>query len=114
MKKYLAIFTSGASSAEKMEITPEMHKAFMENWNKWAKDNDASILDNGAPLGKTKKINSEGITDFKNELVTYSLVQAESHDDAAKIFASHPHVQLFPKGSIEVMECLSMPGMPTK
>lgn len=83
----------------------------MEAWAKWAEENNESIMEHGAPLGKTKKIDSAGIIDIKNQMVTYTVVQAESHDAAAEIFASHPHVKLFPKGTIEVMECLPMPEM---
>jgi hypothetical protein len=109
MKKYLAIFNGGLSEGEKMEITPLEYKAFMEEWMKWAQENSQSIVDNGTPLGKTKKIDSMGTTDIKNQMVTYTILQAESHDDVARILARHPHVTLFPKGSIEVMECLPMP-----
>ncbi len=111
MKKYLAIFSGGLSEGEKMEITPAEHTAFMDEWMKWAQENNQFIVDNGTPLGKTKKIDSVGITDIKNQMVTYTILQAESHDAVAHILTRHPHVTLFPKGSIEVMECLPMPEM---
>jgi hypothetical protein len=40
----------------------------------------------------------------------YSVVEAESHDAAAKTFAGHPHLQI-PQSSIEVMEINPMRGM---
>jgi hypothetical protein len=39
------------------------------------------------------------------------VVQAESADDAAKLFIDHPHFTVFPGESVEVIECLPMPGM---
>ena len=38
-------------------------------------------------------------------------MQAESYDDAAKLFLNHPHFTIFPGDSVEVMECLPMPKM---
>ena len=86
-------------------------KAGMEGWMKWAKDNEASIVDLGSPLGKTKRIDAEGISDTKNEITAYTIVQAESHEAAAELFANHPHFMIFPGQSVEVMECLPLPKM---
>jgi hypothetical protein len=46
----------------------------------------------------------------KNDIMLYSVVQAESHDAAAKSFEGHPHLQI-PQSSIEVMEIHSLQGM---
>jgi hypothetical protein len=40
----------------------------------------------------------------------YSVVEAESHEAAAKSFEAHPHLQI-PQSSIEVMEIHALPGM---
>ena len=111
MKKYLAIYLGTASDAERNSVTPEQEQAMMEGWAKWAQEFAAAILDAGTPLGKTKRVDATGISDTKNGMVVYTIVQAESHEEAARIFENHPHVALFPGTSIEVMECLSMPGM---
>jgi hypothetical protein len=67
-------------------------------------------MDSGTPLGKTKRVNKEGITDIRNAMTAYSIVRAESHEAAAKLFAAHPHFTIFPGDGIEVMECLPIPG----
>jgi hypothetical protein len=48
--------------------------------------NKTSIVEGGAPLGKTKRVDSNGASNTKNEMGGYSVVQAESHDAATKIF----------------------------
>ena len=83
----------------------------MEAWTKWAMANQKSIVDKGAPLGKTKRITARGILDTKNELTAYTIVQAESNEAAAKLFENHPHFTIFPGDAVEVVECLPMPGM---
>ena len=112
MKKYLAIFLG---SPEKMMAwkpdEAEMKKG-MEQWSKWATDHKGDIVEDGSPLGKTKKIDKNGVTDIKNELGAWVVVQAESHEAAAKMFENHPHFTIFPGERVEVMECLPMPKMP--
>ncbi len=53
--------------------------------------------------GKTKAVTSGGIGDIKNDIILYSIVEAENHDIAAHAFANHPHLTI-PQSSIEVME----------
>jgi len=81
----------------------------MEAWMKWGTDNKMAIVDNGSPLGKTKRVDKTGITDVRNELGAYTVVEAESHEAAAKMFLNHPHFTFFPGESIEIMECLPIP-----
>ncbi len=40
----------------------------------------------------------------------FIVVQAESHEEAARMFEGHPHFAHFPGDSVEVMECLPISG----
>ena len=116
MKKFLVIYLGSAEAFAKYkamdeEMRKKKDKAGMGAWAKWATDNKASIVEMGTPLGKTKRINKNGISDVKNELGAYTVVEAESHEAAAKLFVNHPHFTIFPGESVEVMECLPIPGM---
>ena len=82
----------------------------MAAWKAWAEKNQSSIVDQGAPLGKTKRITAEGIADSRNNIGAHTVVQAESQEAAARLFEQHPHFAIFPGDGVEVMECLSMPG----
>ena len=116
MKRFVAIYLGSATALAQWKATDdqkrkEQEKAGMDAWMKWVKENEASIVDLGSPLGKTKRINAEGISNTKNEITGYTIVQAESHEAAAKLFANHPHFMIFPGDSVEVMECLAIPRM---
>jgi len=116
MKKFVAIYLGSAEGLVEWKATndekrKEREKAGMEGWMKWAKENEASIIDLGSPLGKTKRIDATGISDTKNEITAYTIVEAESHEAAAALFANHPHFMIFPGQSVEVMECLPIPKM---
>ena len=43
-------------------------------------------------------------------MAAYTVVQAESHEAAAKLFLNHPHFTIFPGDGVEIMECLPIPG----
>jgi hypothetical protein len=82
----------------------------MQAWMDWGASNAAAIVDQGSPLGKTKRASKQGIADFKNGITGYVIVQAESHEAAAKLFEDHPHFAIFPGDSVEIMECLPLPA----
>ena len=114
MKNYLAIFLGSPDMGKKMrdDNSEEMKKRMQEGmmqWKKWMEDHKDAIVENGAPLGKTKKIDKNGVADTRNELGAYVVVKAESHDEAAKMFLNHPHFMIFPGDRVEVMERLPMP-----
>ncbi len=116
MKRFLAIYTGSATALAKWKTLDEAQrrereKAGKEAWGKWAMANAKDIVDQGSPVGKTKRISTQGISDTKNEIAAYVIVQANSHEDAAKMFEQHPHFTIFPGESVEVMECLPLPKM---
>ena len=113
MKKFMAIYMASGADFERMmkNSTPEQRNKGMEAWMKWMNENKASILEGGAPLGKTKRADTTGISDTKNNIGGYSIVQAETHDAAAKLFGKdHPHLQM-PGAWVEILEIMPLPGM---
>ncbi len=113
MKKFLVLYMAKGPEFEKMmkNSTPEQQKKGMEAWMKWMGDHKASLVDGGAPLGKTKRVDAKGASDTKNEVGGYSIVQAESADKAAKIFGKdQPHLQM-PGAWIEIIEMMPLPAM---
>jgi hypothetical protein len=112
MKKFFAVYMAPVSAIEQMmqNTTPDQRKKSMEEWMMWMKANAAMFVDQGAPLGKTKRVMDGGITDVKNDITGYSIVQAESHEAAAEIFKGSPHFQI-PGAYVEVLEVVAMPEM---
>ena len=83
----------------------------IEAWHKWATDHKNSIAEMGSQLGKTKRVGKNGISDTRNEMGAWSVVRANSHEEAAKLFLNLPHFMIFPGEQVEVMECLPIPEM---
>jgi hypothetical protein len=113
MKKFLVLYMANAAAMAEMmkNATPEQQKQGMDAWMKWMSANQSSLIDGGAPLGKTKRLDTKGTSDTKNDIGGYSIVQAESADAAAKILGKdHPHLRM-PSAWIEVIEIMQIPGM---
>ena len=115
MKNYLAVFLGSKEAMEKYmaqdEATrKEIDKKGFDAWMKWSVDHKADIVGMGSPLGKTKAVSKSGIADVRNEMGAWSVVQANSHEEAAKMFEGHPHFMM-PEGFIEIVEIMPIPGM---
>lgn len=118
MKKFLAIYIGTPATMETSgwnklgdEERKRREAAGVSAWMEWGTVHRASIVDDGAPLGKTKRAAPGGVTDIKNAMTGYVIVQAESHEAAARLFENHPHFTVFPGDSVEIMECLPLPPM---
>ena len=118
MKKFLAIYLGSLQSGAFKEWNAmdeaerkQRQRSGMEAWMRWGKEHETSILDTGTPLGKTKRVDASGVSDTKNMQTGYVIVEAESHEAAARLFASHPHFSIFPGEAVEIMECLPLPKM---
>jgi hypothetical protein len=110
MKKFLAVYIAPVTALEEMmkNSTPEQREAGKAEWTKWMEDNKANIADMGGPLGKTKRVTKDGATDTRNEMMGYSIIQAESAEAAAKLFeGNHPQWQ-FAGSSVDIMEIVTM------
>lgn len=113
MNTYFVLFAiPSAGVQEWMTTVDEATRAkqsaeMMESWNKWMDDHADVVADKGLPLGKTKRVAAEGVTDIKNDLNWYLVVKAESHEAAANLFVGHPHLQI-PTSYIEVMDANRM------
>jgi len=109
MKKFLVLYKASPEEFAKamQSSTPEDQKKSMEEWQAWMTKHKADLADMGAPVGKTKEVRTSGVSDIKNDIGGFSIVQAESADAAAALFADSPHL-LRMNGSIEVSEIMEM------
>jgi hypothetical protein len=79
-------------------------------WHAWVEKHKDVIVAMGGPLGKTKGVSTNGIADITNEMGAFTVVRADSHEAAAKLFENHPHFAMFPGESVQVMPVLPIPG----
>lgn len=82
----------------------------VQAWDAWVEKHRQVITDSGSPLGKTKRTDAAGVTDGTNAITAYTIVRAETHEAAARLFENHPHFTVFQGEAVEIMPCLPIPG----
>jgi hypothetical protein len=114
---YLAVFlgSKASPSMTAWNALPEPERLARQQegiaaWKMWAERHQSAIVGMGGPLGKTKKISPHGVEDTSNAIGAYTIVRADSHEAAAKLFEGHPHFTIFPGECIEIMPILPIPG----
>src|SRR5271163_2159502 len=116
MAKYLVLYRaegalSGISVAEMFaSSTPEQMAAGMAAWKAWYDGTTGAVVDLGAPLDKSTSLSGGSHAPEKTSITGYSILEAESIDDAVALLKGHPHFHM-PGSSVQVLECVPMPGM---
>lgn len=111
MKKFLVLFKMplaglDAWMAKSAEERKPMEDDLKVKWDEWSKTNAPSIVEMGG-AGKTKLVNASGISDSRNEIMLYAIVQGEDQDKVAQMFVGHPHLEI-PEATIEITAMNSM------
>ena len=111
MQTFIALFLAPSSVMEEWMKTPQAdreaaEKKMREDWDIWMSSHAHMIKETNAG-GKTKRVSAEGVVDTRNDVMLYSIVEAESHEVAAQAFVGHPHLSI-PEASIEVMAIRSV------
>ncbi len=112
MEKFLVLYMAPTASIDEMmkTMTPEQGKEGMDEWKKWMTERSSMFTDMGAPVGKNKRVTAGAIQDVRNEVTGYSIVMAESHEEAAKMFQTIPHFEIM-GGYIDIMRLSDMGAM---
>jgi hypothetical protein len=110
MTKFLVLYNSPIPAEQAMaQVTRDQAEAGMALWNEWAEKSGDSIVDLGAPLGAGKHVEPDGVSPSSAKATGFSILEADSLDDALRIVEDHPHFHT-PDGTLDVLEFLQMPG----
>lgn len=109
MGKYLAIFHGAATKEQRQDLSTEDSQRFVERWAGWAGQLGRALIDPGAPLFRKVRLTADTAAAFEDSKTGYAIVQAESQEEAVRMFATHPHLDLTSGNSIEVIECPDPP-----
>ena len=109
MKRVIVIYHAPEGAMEMMEkATPEEKKKGMEPWIAWKEKLGSSLVDLGNPLGNGKLVTDKGTTDSGSDITGFSILQAESMDEASKLLDGHPHLGWMEGCSIELLEAFPL------
>ena len=103
MTTYLVTYHGGGGPPPSAEAREQMMAAF----GAWVASVGDHMVDPGAPLGASKTVSPEGVTDGGPEagIGGYSLIKADDLDAAAGLVKNHPFVAR--GGSLGVSEAVA-------
>src|SRR4051812_4254242 len=107
----MVLYRSSVPAQEQMAAaSPEQAQEGMAMWMRWAEKAGPAIVDLGSPLGASQLVPSGADAQTGTAIGGFSVLEADSGDDVAKLLDEHPHLQA-PGGVIEVLEYMQIPGM---
>ena len=112
MKKFIVTYLAPMDASWKtQESTPEEMEAGMKAWMAWAEKCGNKLVDMGSPLGNGISLRPGGGSSSSESLIIgYSVLQADSMDEASSLLKEHPHLDWNAECQIEVHESLPAPG----
>lgn len=97
MNTYLFLYYGGTEPS-----SPEEGEAMMDAWLAYFSKIGHHLADGGAPIGARSSVGG----DTPGNVTGYSLIMAESLEEARALTEDHPH--LASGGTIEILECVEM------
>lgn len=112
MKKFIVTYQAPIDATWKtQESTPEEMEAGMKAWMAWAQRCGDKLVDMGTPLGNGITVQAGGgSANSESRIIGYSILQANSMEEARGLLKDHPHLDWNAECEIEVFESLDMPG----
>src|SRR5438874_13810717 len=112
MKKFIVIYRAPVDlQTQTANLSKEDQAKGMEAWMTWAKNCGSKLVDLGSPLANGQMLMPGGKSSPGNlDVAGYSILQAESMDEAKSLLQSHPHLGWNAACSIEVHETMPLPG----
>ena len=104
MTKFVLVYTGGG-----MPESEEEQAAVMAEWGVWYGGLGEAVMDPGNPFVASKSISSDGVSDGSigsPPATGYTVISADSLDDAVAKTANHPHIKL--GGQVSVFETIKM------
>ncbi|MCP1470760.1 hypothetical protein J3E64_002453 [Sphingobium sp. OAS761] len=115
MPHFLAVYTMKAEDLSRFRAMPKAEQDAVDalglpQWNAWEEANTALIPDRGGMVGKTMRVTRNGIGPSSNDFCGYAVIEADTIEDAARLFEGHPHFTVFPGDGVDIMPFLAGPA----
>lgn len=112
MKKFIVFYHAPIDAiSQSSGSTPEEMKEGMKQWMDWAARCGDQLVDMGNPLGAALKILPGGGTETGDKTIAgFSILQANTMDEAVKLLEGHPHLGWNAACEIQIHEFMPLPG----
>lgn len=108
MARFLAVYTMKPEASAAFRARPESEQDEIDSvgvkaWGEWRTRNAAAIVGADVMVGKTRRVTTSGISDARNQIAGFLIVEAADIAAAAALFQDHPHITIFPGDGVDVM-----------
>jgi hypothetical protein len=108
MPRFLALYTMKHDDFAAFRNLPQaeqdaINAEGLKQWGPWEEKISAAIVDHGGMVGKTTRIDRDGIAPASNTICGYLVVEADTAEAAAQLFHDNPHLTVFPGDAVEIM-----------
>ena len=112
MKKFIVLYYAPVDAVKlTASATHEQQAKGMELWMQWARNCGDKLIDLGSPLMNGQQLIPGGKSrSSNNDIVGYSILQADNMEQAKALLQSHPHLGWNADCSIEVHETMPLPA----
>ena len=90
--------------------SPEDQQAHFAKWQAWTESHADALENAGTPLGGGQVMTATGISESTSTIMGYAILQADDMAAAQAILKTDPFLDQGEGCSIEVYECMSLPG----
>jgi hypothetical protein len=110
MSRFLVFYYAPSAVMEQMQrMTPELGADMIRQWFEWKDRCGDAVVEIGGPLMNGQKVTNKGNQPSRSELGSYSVLQAESMEDALVLLEGHPHLSYAEGCTIEIFEAMPSP-----
>lgn len=88
MAQFILLYKGPATPME--EMTPDKSEEITKAWQDWMDEIGVSLVEMGSPMAKGVTVIDDGTEDVATELTGYSIIEADSLEDAKKLLHNHP------------------------
>lgn len=111
MKKFIVLYHATDDAMREMAESTADPSEGMKPWMEWAAKCGDQLVDLGNPLMGGKRLSPDGSnSDSSYGVAGYSILEAESMEEAMKLMDGHPHLKWNAGCTIEVHESMPLPG----
>ena len=109
MSKFMVLYRSPVAAMEMVQsVSPEEMREGMKQFEDWMRKLGDGLVEMGTPLGAgvTSSRSGNAPTPTEGGITGYSIIEADSMDDALALLDDHPHLGWHQSCEIEVHEFL--------
>ena len=111
MAQFIFFYRASPEAMQRMgNAAPEQQQAHMGKWQAWTESNAESLLNAGTPFSGGKVLSGAGTSEVDGTMMGFAILQAEDMAAAEAILRTDPFLDQGDGCTIEVYECMSMPG----